>query len=145
LLYAPWNSRLPEQNGNSWEPLKQEDVSALFWNIFLLITHITNFFLFSFLQVSKPDLLKCSLFTQINVLEGFKKLNWINYIQVFFVIFYFSRWVLWIFMKYLFLPAALRPLGLLSVLIEMSTKNVPGNQERPARKIDITSICESTV
>jgi hypothetical protein len=37
-------------------------------------------------------------------------------------------------------------LGSIQPLIEMSTRNLPGDSERPARKADnFTSICESIV
>jgi hypothetical protein len=41
----------------------------------------------------------------------------------------------------LFLPAG----GSTQPLTEMSTRNLPGGKEQPARKTDLTSICEPTV
>jgi hypothetical protein len=36
-------------------------------------------------------------------------------------------------------------LGSIQPLTEMSTRNLPGGKGRPARKADLTSICEPTV
>jgi hypothetical protein len=43
------------------------------------------------------------------------------------------------------LPAALWPLGFTQLLTEMSTRNLPEGKGRPARKADLTAICEPTV
>jgi hypothetical protein len=49
------------------------------------------------------------------------------------------------FSIYLVLPAALWPWGLI-LLIEMSTRNLPGGKVRPAREADnLTAICEPIV
>jgi hypothetical protein len=46
-------------------------------------------------------------------------------------------------LRYLILPAALWPLGSTQPLTEMSTRNLPGDKRRPARKADnLTAICE---
>jgi hypothetical protein len=47
---------------------------------------------------------------------------------------------------HLILPAALLPWGRLSLLTEMSTRNLPGGKGRPVRKADnLTAICELIV
>jgi hypothetical protein len=46
----------------------------------------------------------------------------------------------------LILPATLWPLGKLSLLTEISTRNLPGGKGRPAHKADnLTAICEPIV
>jgi hypothetical protein len=46
----------------------------------------------------------------------------------------------------LILPAALWPWGSAQPMTEMSTRNLPGGKERPARKADdLVAICEPTV
>jgi hypothetical protein len=44
----------------------------------------------------------------------------------------------------LILPAALRPWESTQPITEMSTRNLPGSKGRPARKADLTPICEPT-
>jgi hypothetical protein len=45
----------------------------------------------------------------------------------------------------LILPAGLWSWGLLSLLRDMRTRNLPGGKVRPAREADLTAICETIV